>query len=99
MIAMAVAHDPRLLIADEPTTALDAIVRREILRLIDRLRADKGLAVILVSHDLGLVAAHADRMLVLRRGGLVGAGAPARRSEGRAVGKEGVGQCRARWAP
>src|SRR3546814_317622 len=56
MIAMAVAHDPRLLIADEPTTALDAMVRREILRLIDRLRADKGLAVILVSHELGLVA-------------------------------------------
>src|SRR3546814_16725765 len=54
------------------------MVRREILRLIDRLRADKGLAVILVSHDLGLVADHADRMLVMRRGGMVEEGAPAR---------------------
>ena len=78
MIAMAVAHDPRLLIADEPTTALDAMVRRGILRLIDRLRAEKGLAVILVSHDLGLVADHADRMLVMRRGGMVEEGPAAR---------------------
>src|SRR3546814_3713110 len=54
------------------------MVRREILRLIDRLRADKGLAVILVSHDLGLVADHADRMWVMRRGGMVEEGAPAR---------------------
>ena len=71
MIAMAVAHGPRLLVADEPTTALDATLRREILRLIDRLRAEKGLAVILVSHDLGLVADHADKVLVMRAGQMV----------------------------
>jgi peptide/nickel transport system ATP-binding protein len=71
MIAMAVAHSPKLLIADEPTTALDAVVRRDILRLIDRLRAERGLAVILVSHDLGLVADHADKVLVMRGGRMV----------------------------
>ncbi len=68
MIAMAIAHRPKLLIADEPTTALDATLRREILRLIDRLRAQHGLAVLLVSHDLGLVADHADKVLVMREG-------------------------------
>lgn len=77
MIAMAVAHGPRLLIADEPTTALDATLRREILRLIDRLRAEKRLAVILVSHDLGLVADHANRVLVMCAGQMVEQG-PAR---------------------
>lgn len=71
MIAMAIAHGPRLLIADEPTTALDAMLRRDILRLIDRLRAERGLAVILVSHDLGLVADHADTVLVMRGGQMV----------------------------
>src|SRR3546814_6896975 len=71
MIAMAVAHGPKLLIADEPTTALDATLRRDILRLIDRLRARHGMAVILGSHDLGLVADHADRVLVMRGGQMV----------------------------
>jgi len=77
MIAMAVAHNPRLLIADEPTTALDAMLRHEILSLIGRLRRERGLAVILVSHDLALVAGHADRVLVMQAGRAVEQG-PAR---------------------
>lgn len=75
MIAMAVAHKPKLLIADEPTTALDAMLRRDILDLLDELRASHGLAVILVSHDLGLVARHADQLVVMRKGRPVEQGA------------------------
>lgn len=74
MIAAAIAHDPRLLIADEPTTALDAPLRAEILDLISRLRTEHGLAMLLVSHDLNAVAAHADRILVLNEGRMVEAG-------------------------
>jgi peptide/nickel transport system ATP-binding protein len=74
---MAIAHKPRLLIADEPTSALDAALRRDILDLIDRLRAEEGMAVLLVSHDLAGVERHADRLLVLKDGALVEAG-PAR---------------------
>ena len=60
MIAMALIAEPRLLIADEPTTALDVTVQRQILELIDQLRSDRNLAVILISHDLGVVAGVAD---------------------------------------
>jgi len=74
MIAAAIAHRPKLLIADEPTTALDAPLRAEILDLISRLRAEQGLAMLLVSHDLGAVAAHADRILVLNEGRMVEVG-------------------------
>ena len=76
-IAMAIAHKPQLLVADEPTSALDAALRREILDLIDRLRAEEGMAVLLVSHDLAGVERHADRLLVLKDGALVESG-PAR---------------------
>jgi ABC-type glutathione transport system ATPase component len=74
MIAAAIAHRPALLIADEPTTALDASLRGGIMALLDRLRAEDGLAVLLVSHDLHSVAAHADHIIVMRNGRVVESG-------------------------
>jgi ABC-type microcin C transport system duplicated ATPase subunit YejF len=71
MLAIALAARPRLLIADEPTTALDAILREQILELLARLRDRAGLAVLLISHELGAVARICDRVLVLRAGELV----------------------------
>ena len=68
LIAIAIAHRPKLLIADEPTTALDAPLRAGIMALLDRLRAEDGLAVLLVSHDLVSVADHADVAVVLQHG-------------------------------
>ncbi|MFI2026475.1 dipeptide ABC transporter ATP-binding protein [Streptomyces buecherae] len=68
MIAMALVNSPDLLIADEPTTALDARVQRQVLHLLDELRREHGTAVLLVTHDVGVVAEMADRMLVLRGG-------------------------------
>jgi peptide/nickel transport system ATP-binding protein len=70
-IAIALAPAPRLLIADEPTASLDATVALEILTLIDRLRAERGLAVLLITHDLGIAARHADRVVVLYAGRIV----------------------------
>jgi peptide/nickel transport system ATP-binding protein len=67
-IAMALASDPAVLVADEPTTALDATVAAQVLELLDRLRQERGLAVLLISHDLGVVAAHAERVLVMYAG-------------------------------
>ncbi len=77
MIAAAIAHRPKLLIADEPTTALDAPLRAGILDLLSELRRDHGLALLLVSHDLAAVADHANRLLVLNAGQPVESG-PAR---------------------
>lgn len=74
MIAMAIARSPKLLIADEPTTALDATLREGVMSLIGDLRRTRGLAVLLVSHDLAGVAAHADRVVVLRNGAVGEAG-------------------------
>ena len=74
MIAAAIAHRPKLLVADEPTTALDASLRREVLALLARLRHEDGLALLLVSHDLPAVAAHADRVVVLESGRIAEAG-------------------------
>ncbi len=74
MIAMAVAHSPKLLVADEPTTALDAALREDVMALIGALRKNRGLAVLLVSHDLARVAAHADQVIVLRKGEVEEAG-------------------------
>ena len=68
MIAIALACDPKLLIADEPTTALDVTIQKQILALIDRLRERLGMAVILVTHDLGVIAGHADRVAVMYAG-------------------------------
>ncbi len=68
MIAMAVACSPKLLIADEPTTALDVTVQAHILELLDTLRRDLSMALILITHDLGLVSRWADRVLVMLDG-------------------------------
>jgi peptide/nickel transport system ATP-binding protein len=71
MIAMALACEPKLLIADEPTTALDVTIQKQILELIDRLRQQLGMAVIMVTHDLGVIAGRADRVAVMYAGKVV----------------------------
>ncbi|MEV4506750.1 ABC transporter ATP-binding protein [Streptomyces klenkii] len=68
MIAMALVNSPDVVIADEPTTALDARVQRQILELLAELREESGTAVLLVTHDVGVVAGTCDRMLVMRGG-------------------------------
>tara|TARA_R110000796_G_scaffold8843_4_gene28676 strand:- start:8796 stop:10343 length:1548 start_codon:yes stop_codon:yes gene_type:complete len=74
MIAAAIAHSPKLLIADEPTSALDASLRAEIMDLLDQLRAEQGLGMLLVSHDLASVEGHADQLLVMDKGRVVETG-------------------------
>jgi ABC-type glutathione transport system ATPase component len=76
-LALALAGDPAVLVADEPTSALDPRLAREVLDLLAGLRASRGLALLLVSHDLPLVGAYADRVAILRRGELVESGATA----------------------
>jgi len=71
MIAMALALEPEILIADEPTTALDVTVQAQILALLERLNRERGLATILITHDLGVVAEVADRVLVMHNGLIV----------------------------
>lgn len=71
MIAMALACDPELLIADEPTTALDVTIQAQILDLLDELRRTRRLAVLLITHDLGVVAETADRVCVMYTGKIV----------------------------
>ncbi|MEQ1951594.1 ABC transporter ATP-binding protein [Mesorhizobium sp. CN2-181] len=73
-IAAAIAAGPALLIADEPTSALDTIVQAEIVRLIDRLVRETGMALLIVSHDIALAATVADRIVVLKDGAVVEAG-------------------------
>jgi ABC-type glutathione transport system ATPase component len=71
VIAMAMACEPRLLIADEPTTALDVTIQAEILALIDRLKRENHMAVLFVTHDMAVVAQMADRVVVMYRGKIV----------------------------
>mgnify|MGYP003114738044 CR=1 FL=1 len=71
VIAMALACEPRLLIADEPTTALDVTIQAEILALIDRLKRETGTAVMFITHDMAVVAQVADRVVVMYRGNKV----------------------------
>ncbi len=71
MIAMALAGEPELLIADEPTTALDVTIQAQVLDLLDELKRRRGMALLLITHDLGVVARMADRVGVMREGRLV----------------------------
>ena len=74
MIAMALSCEPRLIIADEPTTALDVTVQAKILDLLSQLRADSGMAMILVSHDLAVIARHCRNVVVMYGGGAMEVG-------------------------
>ena len=74
MIAMALVLEPKLLIADEPTTALDVTTQKQILTLIRDLQRDHGTAVLFITHDMGVVAEIADRVAVMRQGRLVETG-------------------------
>src|SRR5207237_5226514 len=71
MIAMALMCDPQLLVADEPTTALDVTVQAQILRLLASLTREFGLSILLITHDLGIVARVADRVSVMYAGEIV----------------------------
>jgi oligopeptide/dipeptide ABC transporter ATP-binding protein len=71
MIAIALAAEPELLVADEPTSALDVTVQAQILALLDRLKAARGMAMLLITHDLGVVAGRADRVAVMYAGQIV----------------------------
>ena len=68
MIAMAIACNPKLLIADEPTTALDVTIQKQILDLLVRLQADHGMGLIMITHNMGVVAETADRVIVQYKG-------------------------------
>jgi oligopeptide/dipeptide ABC transporter ATP-binding protein len=71
MIAIALSCEPQVLIADEPTTALDVTVQAQILEILDRLRRSHDMAVLLITHDLGIVAGRADRVAVMYAGRIV----------------------------
>ncbi|TDQ85497.1 microcin C transport system ATP-binding protein [Dongia mobilis] len=77
MIAMALANEPDLLIADEPTTALDVTIQAQILNLLQELQRRLGMAILLITHDLGIVRKFADRVVVMRQGRIVESGATA----------------------
>ena len=78
MIAMALANEPKLLIADEPTTALDVTVQAQILELLDSLKSRNGMSMLFITHDLGIVRRIADRVCVMNKGRIVEAGPTAR---------------------
>jgi len=71
MIAIALSAEPEILVADEPTTALDVTVQAQILEVLDRLQESRGMAVLLITHDLGIVAGRADRVAVMYAGQIV----------------------------
>ena len=71
MIAMALSCDPKLLIADEPTTALDVTVQKDVLQLLKDLQGRMGTAVVLISHDLGVISETCDQVAVMYRGVIV----------------------------
>ncbi len=71
MIAIALSAEPEVLVADEPTTALDVTVQAQILEVLDQLRSSRGMAVLLITHDLGVVAGRADRVAVMYAGQIV----------------------------
>ena len=73
-LAIAISCEPRLLIADEPTTALDVTVQAQVLTLLERMTAEHGSAVLLISHDLGVVGNFCDRLLVMYAGRIVESG-------------------------
>ena len=75
MIAMALAQDPDIIIADEPTTALDVTLRHEILRLLHGLKNERGMAMLLISHDLNLVKRYSDNLIVMQQGKVMEQGA------------------------
>ena len=111
MIAMALACDPRLIIADEPTTALDVMIQAQILRLIEQLVAEQDVGLIMISHDLAVLADTCDRLAVMYAGrvveegpaaaGLRGRPAPLRRAPCRRPSRESAtrppGSPRAAW--
>ena len=94
MIAMALANNPDVLIADEPTTALDVTIQAQIIELIDRLKDEFNSAVILITHDLGVVAEIADEIIVMYAGRVVEAGTKRRSSTTRSTRTRGA--CSAR---
>ena len=95
MIAMALVHNPDVLIADEPTTALDVTVQAQILELIDKVKRDFDIGVILITHDLGVVAETAQTVMVMYAGRAVEHG-PARRGLRPAAASVHVGPARSR---
>ena len=76
MIAMALAMKPDIIVADEPTTALDVTVQAEVLKLLEELQDEMGMGLVLITHDLGVVAEVADRVVVMNAGEIVEAGTP-----------------------
>lgn len=77
VIAMALAARPKVLVADEPTTALDVTVQAQILRLLGQIQKDSGAGMVLISHDLGVIAENCDRVVVMYAGQVIEQGAPA----------------------
>ncbi len=101
MIAMALSCKPQLLIADEPTTALDVTIQAQILQLIRQLQEEMDMGVIFITHDMGVVAEVADRVLVMYRGDKVeegGSDEAVRRTRGMPTRARCCRPCRA-WAP
>jgi len=77
LIARAICQQPRIMLLDEPTSALDLAHQVQIMDLLDKLRKDEGITVVMVSHDLNLAALYADRLLLMKEGGVVSLGKPA----------------------